>query len=166
MRLKVDLNVVLAEFEGSGKLVWIYLKEEEFVTMRDVSAKLKREYPGLGGVKFSFYIQDGLVPKNESVAILRSDDILVLKPKNLDYPVDRSSDADTGMGSMAPDVGKSPEEKSPDDTASSRHQVKMIMILPRRLVPMYPELNCNLNFFLILQQLVNELKAQKKIASK
>ena len=126
MRLKVDLNIVLTEFEGSGKLVWIYFKEEEFVTMRDVSAKLKREYPGLGGVQFSFYIQDGLVPKNESVAILQSDDILVLKPKNLDYPVDRSSDADTGMGSMAPDVGKSPEEKSPDDTASSRHQVKMI----------------------------------------
>ena len=64
------------------------------------------------------------MPKNESVAILQSDDILVLKPKNLDYPVDRSSDADTGMGSMAPDVGKSPEEKSPDDTASSKHQVR------------------------------------------
>ena len=124
MRLKVDLNVVLTEFEGAGKLVWIYFKEKEFITMRDVSAKLKREYPGLRGVKFSFYIQDGLVPKNESVAILRSDDILVLKPKNLDYPVDRSSDADTGMGSMAPDVGKSPEEKSPDDTASSKHQVR------------------------------------------
>ena len=77
MRLKVDLNIVLTEFEGSGKLVWIYFKEEELVTMRDVSAKLKREYPGLGGVKFSFYIQDGLVPKNESVAILRSDDILI-----------------------------------------------------------------------------------------
>ena len=135
MRLKVDLNVVLAEFEGSGKLVWIYLKEEEFVTMRDVSVKLKREYPGLGAVKFSFYIQDGLVPKNESVAILRSDDILVLKPKNLDYPVDRSSDADTGMGSMAPDVGKSPEEKSPDDTASSKHQVTKIKLLTPTALP-------------------------------
>ena len=120
----LDPFLMLDEFEGSRKMVWIYFKEEEFVTMRDVSAKLKREYPGLGGVQFSFYIQDGLVPKNESVAILQSDDILVLKPKNLDYPVDRSSDADTGMGSMAPDVGKSPEEKSPDDTASSKHQVR------------------------------------------
>ena len=54
MRLKVDLNIVLTEFEGSGKLVWIYFKEEEFVTMRDVSAKLKREYPGLGGSKVQF----------------------------------------------------------------------------------------------------------------
>ena len=36
MRLKVDLNVVLTEFEGAGKLVWIYFKEKEFSTMRDV----------------------------------------------------------------------------------------------------------------------------------
>ena len=86
MRLKVDLNIVLTEFEGSGKLVWIYFKEEEFVTMRDVSAKLKREYPGLGGVKFSFYIQDGLVPKNESVAILQSDDILVIQSTDRTMP--------------------------------------------------------------------------------
>ena len=77
MRLKVDLNSVT--YKNSGGICWIYLKTGEFETMADVAKKLQRNYVQLCGVDFRFYIDGCLVPMNESVEILKSDDILVLR---------------------------------------------------------------------------------------
>ena len=81
MRLKVDLNSVT---KNSGGTCWIYLKNDEFETMADVAKKLQRNNVQLCGVDFRFYIDGCLVPMNESVEILKSDDILVLRTTNGD----------------------------------------------------------------------------------
>ena len=81
MRLKVDLNSVT--YKNSGGVCWIYLKTGEFETMADVAKKLQRNYVQLCGVDFRFYIDGCLVPMNESVEILKSNDILVLRTSNV-----------------------------------------------------------------------------------
>ena len=73
----MDLNSVT--YKNSGGICWIYLKTGEFETMADVAKKLQRNYVQLCGVDFRFYIDGCLVPMNESVEILKSDDILVLR---------------------------------------------------------------------------------------
>ena len=77
----MDLNSVT---KNSGGTCWIYLKNDEFETMADVAKKLQRNNVQLCGVDFRFYIDGCLVPMNESVEILKSDDILVLRTTNGD----------------------------------------------------------------------------------
>ena len=77
----MDLNSVT--YKNSGGICWIYLKTGEFETMADVAKKLQRNYVQLCGVDFRFYIDGCLVPMNESVEILKSDDILVLRTTNV-----------------------------------------------------------------------------------